>query len=74
MPKSLDLVDRVDKKRRGLCSQNSPPSWTDYLVSFMPDDNPAPLPYSGFTTRMCSSRNCFGETSDGAPIIKSSAR
>jgi len=30
--------------------------------------------YPGFTTRMCSSRSCFGETSDGAPIIRSSAR
>jgi len=28
----------------------------------------------GFTTRICNSRNCFGVASDGAPIIRSSAR
>src|SRR5262245_22500061 len=30
--------------------------------------------FSGRAKRMCSSRNCFGVTSDGAPIIRSSAR
>ena len=31
-------------------------------------------PGRAWTTRMCSSRNCFAVASDGAPIIKSSAR
>ena len=30
--------------------------------------------FSGRASRICSSRNCFGVASDGAPIIKSSAR
>ena len=34
----------------------------------------AAQPAVGLTTRMCSSRSCFGVASDGAPIIKSSAR
>ncbi len=29
--------------------------------------------FSGSASRMLSSRSCFGVTSDGAPIIKSSA-
>ena len=29
---------------------------------------------SGFITRICSSRSCFGKTPESAPIIRSSAR